>query len=269
MTTRRTLLVGAGKVGTSLGERLVAAGDQVVAIRRRADGIPPSFVPIVADLASATLPVLPEVDCLVVTLPPGDDSGFYRAALERLRSGLPAVPARTVFVSSTRVFEGWDTPRPLDESDEVRPASARAEQLVDGERAAIDLFGATVVRPAGIYGPGRERLLRQVVAGEAVDHERRTNRIHERDLVRLLARLLRDDDPPALVHAVDRRPATLGEVVGFIADRLGVARPPHAAAAPGARRGTVLAGAQMHALVPDLDYPTFVEGYGELVDARR
>lgn len=268
MTSRRTLLVGAGKVGTLLGHRLVAAGQQVIALRRRADGIPSSFVPIVADLASTPDAALPAVDAMVVTLPPGDDIGFYRAALERVDAALLRVPERTVFVSSTRVFEGWDTDRPLDESDEARPASARAEQLVDGERAAVELFGASVVRPAGIYGPGRERLLRQVLAGEAVDHERRTNRIHEHDLVRVLEHLLGVEQPPALLHAVDRRPAPLGEVVAFIADRLGVAVPPHAPAPPGARRGTVLDGSRLAGAAPPLTYLTFVEGYGRLIADR-
>ncbi|MDD7928841.1 sugar nucleotide-binding protein [Microbacterium sp. NM3R9] len=268
MTARRILLVGSGKVGSSLGERLVAAGDEVVAIRRSAGGIRPAFTPIVADLSRPLDAALPSVDAMVMTLPPGDDPRFYRTALERLAAALPAVPARTVFVSSTRVFEGWDAERPLDETDEPRPTSERGEQLVDGERAAVELFDAVVVRPAGIYGPGRERLIRQVLAGEPVDHDRRTNRIHEADLVRALETLLRAEDPPALLHGVDRRPATLGEVVAFIAQRLGVAAPPRAEVDPDARRGTILDGARLAALVPELEFPTFVEGYGRVIADR-
>ncbi|MDF2562622.1 MAG: NAD(P)-dependent oxidoreductase, partial [Microbacterium sp.] len=39
--TARTLLVGSGKVATRLGESLVDAGQEVVAIRRSAAGIRP------------------------------------------------------------------------------------------------------------------------------------------------------------------------------------------------------------------------------------
>lgn len=265
--TARTLLVGSGKVATRLGESLVDAGQEVVAIRRSAGGIRPTFIPIVADLAAPLDTALPTVDAMVVTLPPGDDLGFYRTALERIALALPKPPERTVFVSSTRVFEGWGTERPLDEEDEPRPTSARGEQLVDGERAARELFDAIVVRPAGIYGPGRERLIRQVVAGEAVDYDRRTNRIHEVDLVRALAYLLDADAPPALVHGVDRRPARLGEVVEFIADRLGVAAPPRAEAGPDADRGKVLDGSRLAAMI-DFTFPTFVEGYGQVIADR-
>ena len=268
MTARRTLLVGSGKVGTRLGGSLVAAGGEVVAIRRSAAGIRPSFTPLVADLAAPLDTALPAVDAMVVTLPPGDDPRFYRDVLTRLADALPAAPARTVFVSSTRVFEGWDVDRPLDEDDEPRPDSERGEHLVDGERAAVELFDAVVVRPAGIYGPGRERLIRQVLAGEAVDYDRRTNRIHEVDLARALELLLAAEAPPALLHGVDRRPATLGEVVAFIADRLGVDAPPRAEPRPGADRGKVLDGSRLAALVGELEFPTFAEGYGRMIADR-
>ncbi|SDQ28920.1 sugar nucleotide-binding protein [Microbacterium sp. cf332] len=268
MTARRTLLVGSGKVGTRLGASLVDAGEEVVAIRRSADGIRPDFIPIVADLSAPLDTALPAVDAMVVTLPPGDHRGFYRTALERIAQALPKTPARTVFVSSTRVFEGWDVDRPLDEDDEPRPAGPRGDELVDGERAASELFGAVILRPAGIYGPGRERLIRQVLAGDPVDYDRRTNRIHEADLVRAIIRLLAVAEPPALLHGVDRRPSTLGEVVEFLAERLAVAAPPRAEPRPGADRGKVLDGSRLAALVGELEFPTYVEGYGRMIDDR-
>ncbi len=268
MAAQRILLIGSGKVGSRLGERLVAGGHEVTAVRRTAAGIRGSFVPLVADVSRPLDTVFPAADALVVTLPPGDDRGFYRSALERVAAALPAPPSRTVFVSSTRVFEGWGDERPLDESDEPRVTSGRGQELVDGEEAAREIFDAVVVRPAGIYGPGRERLIRQVLAGEPVDHDRRTNRIHEHDLVRALEALLAAEKPARTLHAVDRRPATLGEVVSFIAERLGVAVPPRADVAPGARRGTVLDGSRLLDTVGELEYPTFVEGYGAMIADR-
>ena len=283
----RVLLAGCGKVGARLGERLVAAGAQVVALRRDVAALPPSLPPLAVDLLAPPQRALPPVDAMVITLTPdlpsapGGPEG-YLVALCNLAAALPSIPQRVVLVSSTRVFEGRPGERPITEADEPAPASARAETLLAGERLAAELFDAHVVRPAGIYGPGRERLLRIVLAGTPVDHAQRTNRIHETDLVRTLEAMLQAAPPPRLVHAVDAAPAPLGEVVGFIARRLGVAVPPQLeAGAAGESResvageragrrvaGTVLSGALLRTLLPTLRYPSFEDGYGELIALR-
>jgi nucleoside-diphosphate-sugar epimerase len=265
MAPTRTLLVGSGRIGTRVAAALRDAGGEAVTLRRSAAS-EPGITHIAADLSRPIERALPAVDALVVTLPPGEEPDFLAAAVDRLAEALPARPARTVWVSSTRVFEGYGDERPLDESDEPRPWSDRAQQLVDGERRAVERFGAVVLRPAGIYGPGRDRLIRQVLAGTPVDHDRRTNRIHETDVVRTILALLRADEVPPVLHAVDRRPATLGEVVAFLAGRLGVPVPPRGPAAE--RRGTILDGQMLASVVGDLAYPTFEDGYGEMLTQR-
>lgn len=269
----RTLLVGCGALGTALGERLVAAGSEVAAIRRDVVGLPRSFSAIAADLRHPLPSALSAFDSVVITLPPGmtADGSIYPPALAHLAAALPRTPQRVVFVSSTRVFEGYasasfggpDGRAPLTELDEPRTTGERGAALVDGERRAVDLLGAVIVRPAGIYGPGRDSLIRRVREGTAVDHERRTNRIHEHDLVRLLEALLRAEDPPALVHGVDREPVRLGDVVAHIAARLGVPVPPHDPDGPGG--GTVLDGARAHGILGGLALPTFREGYDAML----
>lgn len=271
----RTLLVGCGALGAALGERLVADGGEVVAIRRDASRLPSTFSTIEADLRHPLPTVLPAFDSVVITLPPGTgpEGSIYPAALTHLAAALSTRPERVVFVSSTRVFEGYgeetfdgpDGRDPLTEDDDPRVVGDRGEALLDGERRAADLLGAVIVRPAGIYGPGRDSLIRRVREGAAVDQERRTNRIHEHDLVRLLEVLLRAEDPPALVHAIDREPVLLGEVVAHIAARLEVPAPPQSAGDAGG--GTVLDGALAHTLLGELVYPTFREGYDAMLDA--
>jgi nucleoside-diphosphate-sugar epimerase len=268
-----TLLVGCGALGTTLGERLVADGGAVTAIRRDASALPTTFATIEADLRHPLPTALPAFDSVVITLPPGagPEGSIYPAALTHLAAALPTRPERVIFVSSTRVFEGYGSQQfggaegraPLTEADPVRTTGDRGDALVAGEELAVDLFGAIVVRPAGIYGPGRDSLIRRVREGAPVDHERRTNRIHEHDLVRLLETLLRADAPPTLVHAIDREPVLLGEVVAHIAARLGIAVSPQSAGDAGG--GTVLDGARAHALLGDLVYPTFREGYGDML----
>lgn len=266
MIPARTLLVGSGRIGTRVAEELRRAGGEVVTVRRSAASDSDGWRHIAADLSRPLTESLPAVDAVVVTLPPGEEQGFLAGAIGRVAEALPEPPARTIWVSSTRVFEGYGDERPLDEDDEPRTRSDRAQQLVDGEERAVELFGATILRPAGIYGPGRDRLIRQVLAGTPVDHDRRTNRIHETDVVRTILTVLQADEVPAVLHAVDRRPATLGEVVAFLAERLGVPLPPRGE--PAERRGTILDGTRLTEVVDGLAYPTFEDGYGEMLAQR-
>ncbi|GAA1735944.1 SDR family NAD(P)-dependent oxidoreductase [Brachybacterium phenoliresistens] len=262
---RRVLLVGCGKLGTRLGRRLLEGGDEVLALRRAPDDLPEGFVPIAADLSEPLPEPLPAVDAMVITLPPGDAELGYRAPLRHLADVLPRVPTRTVFVSSTRVLEGLGGAEPLTEAAVPQPTSVRGLALRDGEERARDLFGALVVRPAGIYGPGRDHLVRGVRAGRAVDHSRRTNRIHETDLVRTLALLLDLEDPPPLLHAVDDSPALLGEVLAHIADRLELPLP--ASLEPRRGGGTVLSGRLLAELLGPLEVPDFRAGYDAIIAA--
>ncbi len=58
-----------------------------------------------------------------------------------------------------------------------------------------------------------------------MDRQRRTNRIHETDLVRALRELLRAPKPPPTLLAVDNHPATRGEVADYIAHQLRIPEP--------------------------------------------
>lgn len=261
----RTLLVGYGKLAARLAPRLLEAGGEVIALRRSDGPLPAGAAGVRADLAVPPVPPLPAVDAMLVTLPPGETASAYREALTHLAHALPVVPARTVFVSSTGVFDGAGAGQPLTEQDEPAPTTERSRGLQDGERAAVEIFDAVIVRPAGIYGPGRDFLLRKVREGAPSNHRRRTNRIHETDLVRALELLLRMDDPPRLVHAVDAAPAPLGDVVGFIARTLGVEVPPDDASAEPS--GFVYDGALLRSLLGELEYPTYETGYAEMIAA--
>ncbi|NUL44596.1 sugar nucleotide-binding protein [Cellulosimicrobium funkei] len=285
-TPRRTLLVGCGALGTRLGQRLAADGGEVFGLRRTTAGLPSAITALPVDLQSPVRTELPAVDAMVITLPPGGPvtgsapgsapgpasggqdvhDGGYLTSLRNLAAALPHVPPRVVLVSSTRVLGGHTHGRPLTELDEPAPVGPRATTLLEGERLAAELFGAHILRPAGIYGPGREMLLRQALEGTPVRYARRTNRIHENDLVRTLHALVTADEPPRLLHAVDRSPAPLGEVITFIADQLGVSPPP--AVSPDEATGTVLDGARLLDFLGSLEHPTYQSGYGQLISAR-
>ncbi|MDN4476450.1 sugar nucleotide-binding protein [Demequina sp. SYSU T00192] len=259
-----SLLVGCGKLGLRLAELLAREGETVFAIRRHARALPSYVTAIASDVTKPLPRTLPPVESMVVTLPPSVDPAGYRPVLRRIRDALDQVPARTVFVSSTGVFEGWDGPQPITEHDVPRPATARAQALRDGELAAAELFDALIVRPAGIYGPGRDFLVRTVRKRRPITSAARTNRIHETDLVRALHALLRSADPPRVLHAVDAAPARLGDVTDYISELVG-AEPPPESEGPG-RAGNVFDGAALRRLLGDLRYPSYREGYRDMLE---
>lgn len=260
-----TLLVGCGKVGTRLGRRLIAHGGAVIAVRRDPSSLPPSFIRVAADLAQPPMRELPPVDRLVITLPPPVTAGGYETLLRNLGAAMPVAPERAVFVSSTRVFEGWGPGHLITEDTRPHPLSDRAGMLLAGEDLARELFDAITLRPAGIYGPGRGRLIASVRDGRAVDRLRLTNRIHEVDLVRTIEKLLLSADPPSLLHGVDGLCAEQGDVVDHIAARLGVASP------PGTRSelpsGRHLDGTRLKHYLGSLEYPNYSSGYDAMLQA--
>mgnify|MGYP002737647587 CR=1 FL=1 len=265
---KTALLVGCGQLGAELGQRLTAQGTQVYGLRRNATALPTAFVPLAVDLTQPVTQPLPEVDTMVITLTPTmpevNGQPGYLVALQHLAEALPKIPGRVVFVSSTRVFDGNPETQPLTEEDVPAPVSDRAQLLVEAERLAAELFDAALVRPAGIYGPGREMLIRTVRAGEAVNRRRRTNRIHQSDLARLLALLLTMPNPPAVLHAVDQTPGVpLGEVVDYIAQRLHLTPPP--GNTNDVVGGKILDARLLHTLLGPLYYPTYQQGYDQVI----
>lgn len=278
---RRILLAGCGDLGTRLGRRLIAEGHGVIGLRRRVADLPAAFETISMDLSHLGAPGrsgtegpvrsdprLDALDSVVITLTPDEPTraGYERSylhGLQGLARALRSQPGRVVLVSSTRVL-GEDPMRVITEDTPIAPASGPAEVIAAVEAEAVDLFDQlTIVRPAGIYGPDRTRLIDSVRSGKPLNHRQWTNRIHRDDLVRGLERLALVPDPPRLVHAVDSHPAELGEVAAFIAERLGVPVPGHSDdERPGGKR---IDGSRFRTIVGELDFPTYRHGFASML----
>jgi nucleoside-diphosphate-sugar epimerase len=103
---------------------------------------------------------------------------------------------------------------------------------------------------------------------------RYTNRIHQDDCAGVLRHLMRLESPEAVYVAVDHEPAEIGDVYRFLAECLGVAAP-STADVPGdgsSRRARTNKRCRNTRLVASgyrFRYPTFREGYAELLDQGR
>lgn len=290
----RILIAGCGYLGTALGLALARQGHEVVALRRSSEGLPTRLVPLAADLCDpATLRRIDEpFDTVYYTAAAerGDDEAYRRAYVEGLANlidrleRLSSPPHRLFFCSSTRVYpqsggEWVDEDSPTAADLPIAAADFRSRRLLEGEAVAADAsFSSTVVRLAGIYGPGRDRLLRRLAGGAPLtgsDSERYTNRIHLDDCVGLLLHLLGVAQPANLYLGVDSEPSRLGSMERWLRvefrrerpDAAGESKELRTASTPSSNKRC--SNARLVASGYRFRFPTFREGYSALLRDRR
>jgi nucleoside-diphosphate-sugar epimerase len=271
-----TLIAGCGYVGSELGRILGENGGHPYGLRRNVGALPAGIVPVAADLGSpGQLPEVPELDALVYCASAGGRTpDAYRLAyvdgVSRLADALGGRTRRlerAVFVSSTAVW-GKQAEGELDETTTAVPDGFSGELLLEGEARFRECFAnAVVIRLSGIYGPGRTRMISQVASGGPFESpaEAIGNRIHRDDSARAIAHLLAHDSPEALYVGVDRGAVPLGEVRGFIAERLGLDPAPFLPTQPW--RGKKLRSHRLTASGFDFTFASYRDGYPAIVDA--
>jgi nucleoside-diphosphate-sugar epimerase len=279
------LIAGCGDIGSRLGLRLAADGHQVWGLRRTVAALEPPIRPWSGDLARPDSLVLPGVafDFVFYTVAAdGYSEALYRAAyVEGVAHLLAALetagqqPRRLLLVSSTSVYDQrhgeW-----IDENSPAVATGFSGRCIRDGEELLWrGPWPATVVRFGGIYGPGRTRLIDSLRAGTAsCRHGVYSNRIHSEDCARVLQHLMSLDKPDALYLGVDDEPAPLCEVLGWLAQRLGVAGPQVADAGDAAQQlrggSKRCSNARLRASGFEFLYPGYRQGYeAMLADAWR
>ena len=196
---------------------------------------------------------VPAVDAVVYAVAAGSrDEGAYRRAYVDGVSALLEVlearaepPRRVFFVSSTSVY-GERGGEWIDETAPLAPRGFAGESLAAGERRMLaSPIPATVVRFAGIYGPGRGWMIERARAGAscAGDPPKFTNRIHRDDCAGVLAHLVGSRRPVRRrVHRGRRR---AGRRVRGPGMARGPAPRPGAAAGPRGRGGVAGLGQAM------------------------
>ena len=269
----RILIAGCGDVGGALAVRLLADAHEVYGLRRRTHLLPKGVRPVAGDLR--------DPECLR-TLPRGIEVLYYSAAadgrspaayrdayVEGARNLLAAAAGtsslrRVLYVSSTRVYP-QDQGQWVDEDSPTGRDDVYAGLLLEGEAAIRKAAASTVVvRFAGIYGPGRTRLIERVRSGKACAAGHYTNRIHRDDCAGVLRHLLRLERPAPLYVGADHEAATQCEVMEWMAKRLGLPFPPRTGEAT-ASTGKRCRNARLVSSGYRFEHPTFREGYAALL----
>lgn len=232
----KILIIGFGAVGYELAIKLTHDGHEVIGLKRTPpEDKFPDIGCIRADIAVAA-----DVDKLntdfdfiyfIVSADKRDADSYVRV----YEKGLTLLfdhfrqaksQARWIFVSSTSVY-GQTQGEWVDEDSETLPKTTTARLLVQAEQAVKAMNSANIiVRFSGIYGPGRNYLLRQAKLRPVLQKAppSYTNRVHQQDCVGVLAFLLQQSltgvrlDSCYLVS--DDQPAPVWDVMNWLAVQL-------------------------------------------------
>lgn len=237
----KILIVGCGAIGYELALTLARAGHDVTGLKRNVpvEANEP-FKYFRADITSAQDLNLLDTDFehvfFIVSAGKRDEKSYddiYRIGINNLIDRFAKTNSNIpwIFVSSTSVYNQhqgeW-----VDEDSLTTPENATSLKILSAEQR-LKLLNSdnVIVRFSGIYGPGREYLLR--IAKQNPDIQKvppyYTNRIHQTDCVGVLTYLLECRIKGIKLEqcylASDDDPAPLWEVIDWIAEKMDCARP--------------------------------------------
>lgn len=178
---------------------------------------------------------------------------------------------RVLVTTSTAVYGQLDG-QWVDEASVTEPLNFRGERMLQAEALLFERAKSAVsLRLGGIYGPGRDRLVRELLDGQAAlspEDGPRVNRIHRDDCAGALAHLLRSPQPDRVYLGVDSEPASRNAVLRHLAEVAGVNLPVSEAAVVRGRGGDKRCrNASLLKSGYVFQHPTFREGYSSVLRA--
>jgi nucleoside-diphosphate-sugar epimerase len=239
-TSVNGLIVGCGYLGQQVARRWIDQGLCVYALTRSEDSAQrlaqQSIHPIQVDWYDKDRwPKLPSVDRLLVCASHAPVTGLpssetHVRGLRNLFAQLDSIPRRLAYLSTTGVYAACDDGRWIDECGPVNPnrpgsvAALAAEQWII-ENLPIDRY--SILRAAGIYGPGRIPRLDKLRSHEPidVDPESYLNLIHVEDLAEAVIALLNQLSANGIFNVSDGNPPLRRDYYQYIATTIGSAMP--------------------------------------------
>lgn len=172
------------------------------------------------------------------------------------------------FVSSTSVY-GDNNDQFIDEFSETSPKNFRGTILLEAENLLNTVkFNSTVLRLSGIYGSGRNYMIKLSQDAESWPKvDRWTNRINEDDaanfIIFLLNQCLQGEIPEKLYLLTDKEPVTLFRLLNWIRQNLNLKNKINITSDP------ILGKRLRSSIIPSLKfeykYPTYKQGYKVLI----
>ena len=172
------------------------------------------------------------------------------------------------FVSSTSVY-GDNNDQFIDEFSETSPKNFRGTILLEAENLLNTVkFNSTVLRLSGIYGSGRNYMIKLSQDAESWPKvDRWTNRINEDDaanfIIFLINQCLQGEIPEKLYLLTDKEPVTLFRLLNWIRQNLNLKNKINITSDP------ILGKRLRSSIIPSLKfeykYPTYKQGYKELI----
>lgn len=288
------LIFGCGYLGERVAKLWLDSGDEVTVATRsvaHADDFKQrGYQAIVADVTDAsTLANLPSSDTVLFAVGYDRSAGpsiheVYAQGVRNVLANLPEGAGRFIYISTTGVWSSgtgggadgdWvDEQTPTNPQRDGGKASLAAEEAV---LTAADRFagGATVLRLAGIYGPGRVPFLDKLRAGEPIPAPSTgsLNLIHVDDAAAVTVAV---SDYPGACEPVlcvsDGKPPARGDYYREVARLLGAGEPrftapeagsPRAARAASSKR--VRSGLMRETLGVPLKYPDYRAGLAAIL----
>lgn len=275
----KILIVGCGAIGTELAHVLSAKGHQVTGLKRNPPIAGDSKITYFkADIASVK--DLDDLDTdfdllffIVSTNGRTDTShhhAIYETGLNNLLAKFPDKP--WLFVSSTSVY-GQSQGEWVDENSIVEPDNANSRLIRQTEQKLTAINPDNIiVRFSGIYGRGREYLLRQAQQGPSIQQNPPyfTNHIHQQDCVGVLAFLLEQRLAGVALEqcylASDDDPAPLWDVMSWLTSQLKCQAPMVKTVDQDTGMNKRCSNLRLKALGYKFNYAGYKDGYDELIN---
>ena len=234
LSQKKILWVGFGQLAQQGSQILIDMGAEVFGVARSVRSQSTRVSMIYGDICTKN--VLQNLqsrqyDAVIITMTPDDYSrqGYLKAYYETVKALLEIwqkdPPGQVIFVSSTSVY-GQMQGEWVDESSVTAPSSDSAKVLLETEALLRNSqLNSLVIRFSGIYGPGRDFLLRQVVQKRG-GSQAYSNRIHSDDCVGVLkfytALCCQTPQLDEVVIATDSYPEKSATVRQWLAQQLGI-----------------------------------------------
>lgn len=218
-------VLGAGYVGGALARTASQRGDAVWAVRRSAQGRDPDGIQWVrGDLAGGVLTDLPDVlDVVVLAVAPSRGADGYADTYPPAAQAAVTLAERSgarslLYTSSTGVYGGRDGAWVTEASPRLGAGESN-EALTAAEDIVLSCAASrpTVLRVAGICGPGRDPRARMAAAASLPQRgEYWVNLVHRDDIVSALLHIMTLAQPPSVLNCSDGAPTLAADVARWL-----------------------------------------------------